>query len=255
MTQDHEFSAVRKPSDAFVRQQQVLLRIGAGCAIAGPLVLAASFAPHGDLPTDVSTEAALRFVADHSAWLVVHLLTIVAALIWLGAFTALAHTLSPGVAGAIGRMLAPVAAVGATFVIFDYGIDGYALGVLATEWDAASGAQQVELVQRADTAIWLLNGTFRSEIFIFYGLTVLLAGLGIAFDRRYPTWFGGIGALAGAAVAVVALSSFSGTSLTPIEGEDFFLFVTVLPVESAWLLALGVLMWRRASREAATAMP
>jgi hypothetical protein len=33
MTRDHEFSAVRKLSDAFVRQQQVLLRIGAGCAI------------------------------------------------------------------------------------------------------------------------------------------------------------------------------------------------------------------------------
>ena len=94
MTQDHEFSAVRKKSDAFVRQQQVLLRIGAGCAIAAPMVLAASFAPHGDLPTDVSTEAALRFVADHSAWLVIHLLTIVAALIWLGAFTALAGTLA-----------------------------------------------------------------------------------------------------------------------------------------------------------------
>jgi hypothetical protein len=39
--------------------------------------------------------------------------------------------------------------------------------------------------------------------------------------------------------------SYAGISLTR---EDMLIFVVVLPIESLWLLALGVLMWRRADR-------
>jgi hypothetical protein len=50
----------------------------------------------------------------------------------------------------------------------------------------------------ADTAIALLNGTFRGETLIFDGLTFLLAGLAVAFDGRDPIWLGGVAAVAGA---------------------------------------------------------
>jgi hypothetical protein len=50
--------------------------IGSVCAILGPLVLAALFVPHGDLPTNelsfVGEAGALRYIADHPSRLVIH---------------------------------------------------------------------------------------------------------------------------------------------------------------------------------------
>jgi hypothetical protein len=236
-------------ADALAREQRILARIGAVLAIVAPLVLAASFIPHGDLPTDDSTlvgEAeALRFIAQHPSWLVIHLGTIVAGLLWVGAFIAFAGTLAPGAAGAVGRLLVPSAIIGGTFLVFDYGVYGYAFWALATEWAAASGSEKAQLLMMADTALVMLNGTFRGEIVILYGLTVLLAGLAVALDGRYAVWFGTIGAIAGAAVLANGLLSYAGISLTR---EDMLIFVVVLPLESLWLLALGVLMWRRTDR-------
>ena len=138
----------------------------------------------------------MRYIAVHPTWLLIHLGTILAGLLWVGAFTALAGTLAPGAAGALGRLLVPSAIVGGVFVVFDYGVDCLALKILADEWAARSGPEQAQLLLMAETALWLLNGTFHSEIVVFYGLTVLLAGLAVAFDGRYPVWFGGIAAVA-----------------------------------------------------------
>jgi hypothetical protein len=235
-----------------VDHQRTLLRIGALCAILGPILLIASLAPHGDLPTDdaklLGEVAAMRFVADHPLWYVLHLGTMVAGVLWLGAFAALAGTLAPGRASALGHLLVPSAVLGAVFVVFDYGVDGFAFKMLAGAWAAAPPAEQAQLQLMADTAAWFLNGTFRSEIGIFYGLTVLLAGLAVAHDGRYPRWFGRIAALAGGLVLLNALVSLAGIRLTR---QDFLLFVTIVPIESIWLVALGVMMWRRAGRVSA----
>jgi hypothetical protein len=248
MIGQQELSSGReRTAEALAHQEELLLRIGAICAIAGPLVLAVSFVPHGDLPTNEATlvgeAVALRFIAAHPTWLVIHLGTIMAGLLWVGAFIALAGTLTPGTARALGWLLVPSAIIGGVFVLFDYGVDGYALKLLADTWAAASGAEQAQLLLMADTALWFLNGTFRSEILVFYGLTVLLAGLAVAHDGRYPVWFGRIATIAGAAVLVNAMLSYAGLSLTRL---DLQVFVVILPIESLWLLALGVLMWRRA---------
>lgn len=248
--QVHQADAMRVPTaEALAIQQRILLRTGAVCAIVGPLILFASFAPHGDLPTHVSTEAALRYIADHPLWLPIHLGNIVAALLVIGAFSALAATLTPGIAGALGHLLVPSAIVGGMFVVYDYGVDGYALWALAEEWADAAGSERANALQMADTAIAVLNGTFRGEILIFYGLTFLLAGLAVAFDGRYPAWFGGLAAIAGGVVVINGLLTFVDLSLPR---QDFLVFVLIVPLESLWLLVLGVLMWLNAGQVGAT---
>jgi hypothetical protein len=244
-----EIGAVRQPTEADpAGEQRILMQIGAICAIVGPVILFVSFAPHGDLPTHHSTEAALRYVADHPLWLLIHLGNIVAALLAIGAFTALAGTLTRGAAGALGRLLVPSAIVGGMFTIFDNGVDGYGLWALAKEWSAATGPAQANALQMADTTIAILNGTFRAEILIFYGLTFLLAGLAVALDGRYPAWFGGIAAVAGGIVLVNGLLTFLDLSLPR---QDTLVFVVIVPLESLWLLVLGVLMWQRGGRSGA----
>jgi hypothetical protein len=44
-------------------------------------------------------------------------------------------------------------------------------------------------------------------------------------------------------VLVNGLLSFAGVRLLQ---EDLLVFVVILPLESLWLLTLGLLMWRRA---------
>jgi hypothetical protein len=100
----------------------------------------------------------------------------------------------------------------------------------------------------ADMAIAVLNGTFRAEILVFYGLTYLLAGAAVALDGRYPAWFGGVAAMAGGIVLLNGLLTFLDLS---IPRQDFLVFVVIVPLESLWLLILGVLMWRQSRRVAA----
>jgi hypothetical protein len=235
-------------------EQRTLMRIGAVCAIAGPLVLAASLAPHGDLRTRedslLGEEEALHQVAHHGAWMVIHLGTIVAGLIWVGAFAALAGTLHAGPARAFGRLLAPSAAVGGVFVVFDYGVDGYALKTLADQWATASGPEREALQRLAETGIWLLSGTFLSEIVILYGLSMALAGVAVTLDGRYPRWFGAAGAVAGVLVLGNGLLTFAGLDVSPAGGTDLLVFVMILPLEALWLMILGCFMWRHARRGA-----
>jgi hypothetical protein len=223
-------------------QQNLLLRIGGACAMAGAILYIVSFAGHGDLPTHVSHEAALQYIVNHTYWFLMHLGTIVAVLLWVFTFAALAATLAPGVPRALGTLLLPSAILGGLFVIFDYALDGYAFKVLADQWAVAPGERQADLMRIFDTMLTIASGTLRAELLLFYGVSVLLAGLAVALDGGYPRWFGALGAVAGALVVLMALLGFAGVSFR----IDFLIFVIVLPLEGLWLLALGVLMWRRA---------
>jgi hypothetical protein len=234
------------------RERHLLLRIGAVLAIAGPILLILSGIPHGDLPTNepglVDEVTALRYVADHQTWLPIHMATVVAGLLWVGAFVALAGTLTPGAARVAGWFLLPSAVVGGVFAAFDYLVDGYALKVLADQWAAASGPEEEAMVRMADTGIWLLTGVAQGEVIVMFGLTFLLAGVAVVLDGRYPRLFGVIGAVAGGAVLLSGLARIAGLDLSPSEGVDFLFFLVIVPVDTVWLLTLGVLMWRRANR-------
>jgi hypothetical protein len=233
-------------------ERRVLWRIGGGCAFAAAALVFVSTAAHGDLPTDeqhiLGEAAALRYVADSGAWIPVHLATILAGMVWVGALAALAGTLSAGSARAVGRLLVPCAILGGAFVAFDYSVDGYALKVLADEWASATGAEQLALQRMAETGIWMLSGTFHHEILTFYGLTMLLAGLVVRLDGGYPRGLGTVGIVVGAAAGVQGAVEFAGVTLPSIGGLglDFLVFVLVIPTELIWLVVLGISMWRRA---------
>jgi hypothetical protein len=137
------------------------------------------------------------------------------------------------------------------FVVFDYSVDGYAFKALADTWAVAPGPEQAELLRTLDVLLALGSGTFRAELLLFYGLTVFLAGLAVAFDGGYPVWFGAIGAAAGAFVVAAGLLALAGTALR----IDALVFAVILPIEGVWMLALGTMLWRRARRMRGVAHP
>jgi hypothetical protein len=221
-----------------------LMRASGVCFILGTLLLAICLIVHGDLPADVSMEAALGYIVTTPSWFALHLGMMTADLLWIAGFVGVAVSLrerDPR-ASAIAPWLLAGVLIGGLFSLFDYAVDGYAFGSLARDWAAATGERRADLLLMAETGMRLLYGTARAEIVTFYGLTFLLAGLGLMFDRRIPSWYGTIGALAGGAVVVLGSAALGGASLAP----DKLVFVGIIPIEGGWLLVLAAQLWRAA---------
>jgi hypothetical protein len=62
----------------------------------------------------------------------------------------------------------------------------------------------------------------------------------VAAGWRHLRWFGAVGALVGGIVFVLGCAALGGSALAP----DKLVFVGALPMEGAWLLVLGPLLWR-----------
>ncbi len=74
-----------------------------------------------------------------------------------------------------------------------------------------------------------------------FGLTVSVYGVALLVDHTYPKWMGGLaivgGVLTTVAGVVMAYTGFSGLAMAINMPASCILL--------AWMLALGVLMWRR----------
>ncbi|GAA5085007.1 hypothetical protein [Nocardia iowensis] len=222
--------------------QRFSLKLSSACAIAGGGGFLAVGVAHGDLPDD-DVGAALRFVADHPQWYATHLAGIVCVLLWVGAFTGLAHSLRGGVAAVLGRLATVSMGVGAAVFTVDYTIDGYAFKRIADQWAAAaSGPAAERYLTIADAMFAVLYGTVTASAMWTLGLPFLLIGLAVAADHEFPRWLGWI-------VAVTGGGSVAGGLITYLAwhpGAGFVLALACNALSAGWLVAVGVLMWRRA---------
>ena len=169
-------------------------------------------------------------------------------LLWLGAVVSLAATLTPGIAHAIGRLATASAVVGAAVLAVDNAIDGYGIKAIADAWATADATDQQALARTLEHGLLLLGGPFRLWIALWLGLPLLLVGMAVALDRRWPGWFAAMGAAAGTAALLAGVSGFLGRPLVP----DTLLFTAVAGVQQAWALLLAAQLWRRPNATAAT---
>ena len=243
MSTAHTPAPVPSPSTC-PHSDRALVRTGAVCAITGTLANLVATAGHGDLP-EAGTAAELAFVASRASWSHLHLLSIVGVLLWLAGFVGLAQSLRRTPAAALGRLALASAYVGAGVHVVFFSIDGYALKRTADAWAAATGAQQADLFQAGNLVLLLQNSQFVSAIAFMLGLPFALFGLAVARSRTYPAWLGWVAVLAGLGSLVTGVTRFVG--LDQLIPDPVFFPVFALPA-SLWIAALGVLMWRRATR-------
>jgi hypothetical protein len=233
---------VRKKTQ--LTREQMFLRIGAVCAILGAVVSVAAGAGFGNITNELGTEAVLRYISSRPAWYwpTVQLGFILGALLWVGAFAALASSLTRGAGWALGQLGAASVIVGATIHVVDSSINGFGLTALAHAWAAAPASEQADLLLAGGTLLWILGGTWASVLSLFHGVTFLLFGLAVVLDRSYPAWLGWFGFVGGFGSLFCGVTRFLGVGLVP-EG----LFIVFALVVSLWMVAMGVLMWRRAA--------
>jgi len=173
-----------------LNRERLVLRLGGVLAVLGALGYLVSALWHGDLP-DHTTEIALQHIADRPEWHLIHLIGIVSVLLGVGAFVALAYSLSRGPSWLLGRMAVFAVVLGAAVFLVDYSIDGYELKNVADAWQAASAPEKEDKLLVAEAMFGILGGTFRSFIAWLYGLPYLLLGLAVALSDEYPRWLGG----------------------------------------------------------------
>ena len=129
--------------------------------------------------------------------------------------------------------------------IIDSPISGGGLAPLAQSWATAAASDQAELLRVGDTLLYALNGTWWSVHSYFHGLPFVLAGLAVVADRGYPAWLGWIGVAGGTASLAAGVLQFLGAMPGSVR-----LVIVPAQLVSLWMVAIGVLMWRRGARPA-----
>jgi hypothetical protein len=231
---------VRKKTQ--LTREQTFLRIGAVCAILGAVVSVAAGTGFDNLTNELGTEAVLRYISSRPDWYwpTVQLGFILGALLWVGALAALASSLTRGAGWALGQLGAASVIVGATIHVVDSAISGFGLTALAHAWVSAPASGQASLLLAGDTLLWILGGTWASVLSLFHGVPFVLFGLAVVLDRSYPTWLGWFGFVGGLGSLLYGVTMFLGVGLGPER-----LFIVFALVVSLWMVAMGILMWRR----------
>src|SRR4029453_12230326 len=122
-------ASAREFREPALHRPHLLPCAAAACFIVGTLLLPTCLILHGDLPADVSMEAALSYIVA-KPWYALHLGMMLSDLLWIAGFVALAATLRTGRANDLAPWLLAAALIGGVFALFDYAVDGYAFGSL-----------------------------------------------------------------------------------------------------------------------------
>lgn len=218
--------------------------IGGIGAIVGSLMGMVGNLIHPPTPLD-DPEGVARVIAESDAWTAIHLVIVFGIVLMLGGLVALYNSIRGGVAGALARFGLAAAVVGIAIGVVLVILDGVAAKQLADEWAAAPTEEQavaLRIVLANETINFALASSFN---IVFAGATFIFFGLAVAFSGAYPRWLGWV-------VVVAGIVSVGAGLIQASTGEptvaSFVLTIIGPTVITLWLLAIGVLLVRRARR-------
>ena len=226
-------------------QERTLLRIGAVSLIAGVVLFFIFFAllqVDAPLSDPGDTEVILQSIVDSSIWAGFHDVVMAAFLLFVGGLLALYRSITAEPGAALARLGFAAALVGAVILSVSEGIfGGGAMKELADAWAAAADKSVPFTV--AEAMVLVSFDIFSWGIVVFYGVAFILFGLAIALTDLYPKWLGWVAVVGGVGNALMGIVLFyqGWSQVTNAAWTPFALVVTL------WLLAMGVLMWRKAS--------
>ncbi len=119
-------------------------------------------------------------------------------------------------------------------------IDGVGLAMVVEQWEGATGADKATIFVTFSALEGMLDG-LRSMTDIFYGIALVLLGIGIALCTVYPRWLGWVIIVAGLIWTVigVVIGMVGSTSDLDIPFAIAFLLTVV------WHLVMGIVITRR----------
>lgn len=221
--------------------ERTLIRIGSVSAIIGAVLFMIANILHSRSPNIEITQAQIEALAASDIWLTDHLVLLVSGLL-LGGLVALRKSI-PGQPGAAWAEFGYVSALVSTGVwVVLIGLDGIASKVVHDAYAAAPGAGNLAIAEMMEE---IDIGLFSTFIIVFFGVTLLLYGLGVALSNNFPRWLGWVAVvLATASLVTGFVRAYTGLSIlaTSMLFASFSSFLTL------WLLIMGVLIWRGTAR-------
>jgi hypothetical protein len=220
-----------------------LARIGGAIGIGGAvlLVIATLLHPLGSDPADAP--AAFAEYAADSFYVWSHLGQFIGFCgIGAGLF-GIAATLETGRAAAWGRLGAAGAVISVAVAAVLQAVDGVALKATVGRWSAASGETRAMTFEAA-LALRQIEIGLAGLLSITGGLTLLTLACGILCSTRYPSWIGALALISSASMAAAgaaqAATGFSSLAMT--------LSMLATSMFLAWIILIGLRMWRLAVR-------
>jgi Domain of unknown function (DUF4386) len=188
-------------------------------------------------PNDV-VAAFTEYAADH-LWIASHLTQLAGVALIVLALLFLAQQLEAASGTAWARIAAAGAIASLALACVLQAVDGIALKRAVDAW-AAAPASQKDAAFHAAFAVRQVEIGLASMVCLTFGLTAVVYGRILLFDRVYPKWLAALAVLGGVpttvAGVVIAYTGFSTSAMAINMPANFVLLV--------WMLALGVCMWR-----------
>lgn len=228
-------------------QDRMIFRFGGVAAAVGAVLGLVGNLIHPVTPMD-DPEGVARVIAASKGWVVIHMTIVIGLMLMLGGLLGIRHSIRGGIAEVLARCGLIAGIGGITVGLILVTLDGVAAPQLAEEWAAASPDEQataLALVHFQETLNFSLASLFN---LLFAGATFILFGLAVELSDMYPRWLGWIVVAAGIlSIPAGLIQAFAG------EPSDASRILTIIgpTVITLWLLAMGILLMRRAAKTVA----
>jgi len=223
------------------------LRGASAAAIGGALLLFAGtyLHPSGADPNDAI--AAFSEYAADQFWIASHLTQLLGVALIVCALIQLSRLLASGSASGLAWIAAAGAIASLAVAAATQAVDGIALKNMVDAWGAAAEPDKTALFY-ATYGVRQIEVGLASITSLLFGITMCVYGAALISDQRFGKWLGWLPIIGGIPTAVagvvIAYTGFSALAMSINMPANSLLLI--------WMIALGVLFWRRDTGESAT---
>ncbi len=223
-----------------------VLRLGSWAAILGAVVALVANGLHPRVSeTGDYVAAEMELVSGSDAWVPIHVAIMLAFLLIVFGLFALTRSMKGGRAQGLSRVALGALVLSAPVALVHSVLDAYALKAVA-DAVAESGPE----LGGAGTVIANITwSTLMGLNVLFLGVTPIAFGLAVASDGGYPRWLGWVAL----ALGVVSVVNGLGGLIAGPTTAFFMVFPVAAGLITLWVLAMGVLLGRRAAGAPAVA--
>ena len=201
--------------------------------------------PSGADPNDAI--AALSEYAADQLWIASHLMQLLGVALIVCALIQLSRLLASRSASGLAWIGATGAIASLAVAAATQAVDGIALKIMVDAWAAAAEPDRTTLFY-ATYGVRQIEVGLASITSLLFGLTMCVYGVAVISDHRLAKWLGWLPIFGGIPTAiagvVIAYTGFSGLAMSINMPANSLLLI--------WIIALGVLFWRRDTEESAT---
>jgi Domain of unknown function (DUF4386) len=229
--------------------ERPMLRMGSVAFLAGIVIILASTLIHPSREDPANHPLVFTEYAEDDLWVASHLGQFAGVmLVLVGGFVALFRLLvksESGTASALGWLGLVAAIITASAFTILQAVDGIALKIAVDTWYAipytADGEEEKAIAFRVAEGIRWTEIGINSYFRIFQGTVEVIFGVAIAISKLLSRWIGGLGIFAGAATIIAGV----GVAYEGFSTSQALLSLVSTLISLAWLVILGIFMWRK----------